>query len=172
MELFIYIVIAIIWGIVSLIQKAAKENKKTKPKINKNYKPNTKKSNRNEEEIFRELQKNIKDLKNFNEDVLRENTKKEDVYSSNYETSNNRDVYTSNYEMSNKDIEILELQEKYNSKMAQINNIKEETVVNAAPAHHNKHVNNMLSSLDIKNAIIYNAILEPKRINYTRIKRS
>lgn len=172
MELFLYIVIAVIWGIVSLIQKAAKENKKTKPKLNKKYKTNNKKSNRNEEEIFRELQKNIKNLKNFNEDVLRENTKKEDVYSSNYETTNNRNVYTSNYEMSNKDAEILELQEKYNSKMAQINNMKEEIVINTAPVHHNKHVNNMLSSLDIKNAIIYNAILEPRRINYTRIKRS
>ena len=30
----------------------------------------------------------------------------------------------------------------------------------------------MLSSLDIKNAIIYNAILEPRRINYMRIKKS
>ena len=41
---------------------------------------------------------NIKNLKNYNEEVLRENTKREEVYTSSYETSNN-------------DREILELQE-------------------------------------------------------------
>ena len=34
------------------------------------------------------------------------------------------------------------------------------------------NINNIISSLNIKNAIIYNAILEPKRLNYRRIKKS
>ena len=147
-ELVIYLIIAVIWAIVSLIQKATKGNKQNKKPKQKTYTQNNKKvnnkrfnNNKNEEQIFKELQRNIKNLKNYNEEVLRENTKREEVYTSSYETSNN-------------DREILELQEKYNSKMSQIK------------------VNHMLSSLDIKNAIIYNAILEPRRINYMRIKKS
>lgn len=160
-ELIIYIIIAIIWGIISLIQKATKQTKKTKPnQKQKKYTQNNKKfNNRNEEEIFKELQKNINSLKNYNEEVLRENTER---------------VYTSNYETSNNDREILELQEKYNSKIAQINNIREENIsndFNVSSSENRIRVNHMLSSLDIKNAIIYNAILEPKRINYTRIRK-
>lgn len=163
MELVIYLIIAIIWAIVSLIQKAVKGNKNTKNK-SKTYTQKTKKVNSsNEEEIFKKLQKNIKDLKNLNEETLRKNVKDENVYTSSYTTSSN-------------DKEILELQEKYNSKIAQINNIKNDTgsdiYINPVTENNNKYVNNMLSSLDIKNAIIYNAILEPKRINYSRIKNS
>ena len=85
-------------------------------------------------------------------------------------------MYTSSYETSNNDREILELQEKYNSKLAQINTIKEETISsnfnNIITSENKRQVNHMLSSLDIKNAIIYNAILEPRRINYMRVKKS
>ncbi|MEI0558050.1 hypothetical protein [Brachyspira intermedia] len=169
-ELVIYLIIAIIWGIVSLIQKAKKGSKQNKNSKQKTYTQNNKKvnnkrfnNNRDEEEIFKELQRNIKNLKNYNEEILRENTKREEVYTSSYETSNN-------------DREILELQEKYNFKLAQINNIKEETVSsdfnNIKTSENKRRVNHMLSSLDIKNAIIYNAILEPRRINYMRIKKS
>ncbi|WP_028330619.1 hypothetical protein [Brachyspira alvinipulli] len=168
-ELLIYIIIAIIWGIVSLIQKAVKPNKNVKGKkktnTSKNNKPYTKKTttynNKNtEEEIFRELKKNMESLKNYSEETLNENKKVQNVYTSNYETSNS-------------DREILELQEKYNSKISQINSIKNDTDNNFDVVDNKinkKYVNNMLTSLDIKNAIIYNAILEPKRINYRIIK--
>ena len=163
-ELVLYIIIGVIWAIISLIQKANKKNKEnTKSKSKNTVKNNNKKTytnkkvNNNEEEIFRELKKNMESLKNYSEDTLRKNTQHQNVYTSNYETSNN-------------DREMLELQQKYNSKISQINNIKkEETVNNVFKVSENKiHVNHMLSSLDIKNAVIYNAILEPKRINYTR----
>ena len=166
MELILYIIIAIIWGIVSLIQKANKEAKKTnksrtnnqrnRPANNKNYN-----KNKTEEEIFKDLKKNMESLRNYSEDTLRKNVEDKNVYNSSYQTSDN-------------DIQMLELQKKYNSKVEQINNIKNDTVsdihINTAPTN-NIHVNNMLSSLDIKNAIIYNAILEPKRINYTRVRK-
>ncbi|MEI0476890.1 hypothetical protein [Brachyspira pulli] len=166
MELILYIIIAIIWGIVSLIQKANKEAKKTnksrtnnqrnRPANNKNYN-----KNKTEEEIFKDLKKNMESLRNYSEDTLRKNVEDKNVYNTSYQTSDN-------------DIQMLELQKKYNSKVEQINNIKNDTVsdmhINTAPTY-NRHVNNMLSSLDIKNAIIYNAILEPKRINYTRIRK-
>ena len=166
MELILYIIIAIIWGIVSLIQKANKEAKKTnksrtnnqrnRPANNKNYN-----KNKTEEEIFKDLKKNMESLRNYSEDTLRKNVEDKNVYNSSYQTSDN-------------DIQMLELQKKYNSKVEQINNIKNDTVsdmhINTAPTN-NIHVNNMLSSLDIKNAIIYNAILEPKKINYTRVRK-
>lgn len=166
MELILYIIIAIIWGIVSLIQKANKEAKKTnksrtnnqrnRPANNKNYN-----KNKTEEEIFKDLKKNMESLRNYSEDTLRKNVEDKNVYNTSYQTSDN-------------DIQMLELQKKYNSKVEQINNIKNDIVsdmhINTAPTY-NRHVNNMLSSLDIKNAIIYNAILEPKRINYTRVRK-
>ena len=161
-ELVIYIIIGIIWVIVSLIQKALKKNKvntKSKNTVKNNNKKtytHKKVNNSNEEEIFRELKKNMESLKNYSEDTLRKNTEHQNVYTSNYETSNN-------------DREMLELQKKYNSKISQINNIKEDVSNNDFKVSENKrHVNHMLSSLDIKNAVIYNAILEPKRINYMR----
>ena len=166
MELILYIIIAIIWGIVSLIQKANKEAKKTnksrtnnqrnRPANNKNYN-----KNKTEEEIFKDLKKNMESLRNYSEDTVRKNVEDKNVYNTSYQTSDN-------------DIQMLELQRKYNSKVEQINNIKNDTVsdmhINTVPTN-NRHVNNMLSSLDIKNAIIYNAILEPKRINYTRERK-
>ena len=170
-ELVIYIIIAIIWGIVSLIQKAVKPKKNVKgkrttntSKNNKQYSKQTTTYNRKntEDEIFRELKKNMESLRNYSEETLNENKK-----------FKNEDVYTSNYETSNSDREILELQEKYNSKISQINSIKYDTDNNFDVADNKtnkKYVNNMLTSLDIKNAIIYNAILEPKRINYRIIK--
>lgn len=167
-ELLVYIIIGIVWLIASLITKANKQNNKKRINTNKTRNNNTStytSKNRkadDEEEIFRELQKNIRNLKNYNEEVLRENTKKEEVYTSNYETSNY-------------DREILELQEKYNSKITQINNIKNDSNYSDINNLDNKseseiYINSILSSLDIKKAIIYNAILEPKRINYRRLK--
>ena len=162
MELILYIIIAIIWGIVSLIQKANKEAKKTnKSRTNNQRNRTANNKNKTEEEIFRDLKKNMESLRNYSEDTLRKNVEDKNVYNTSYQTSDN-------------DIQMLELQKKYNSKVEQINNIKNDTVsdmhINTAPTN-NIHVNNMLSSLDIKNAIIYNAILEPKRINYTRIRK-
>lgn len=162
MELILYIIIAIIWGIVSLIQKANKEAKKTnKSRTNNQRNRPANNKNKTEEEIFKDLKKNMESLRNYSEDTLRKNVEDKNVYNTSYQTSDN-------------DIQMLELQKKYNSKVEQINNIKNDTVsdmhINTAPTN-NRHVNNMLSSLDIKNAIIYNAILEPKRINYTRERK-
>lgn len=78
------------------------------------------------------------------------------------------------YETSENDRLILDLQKKYNSKMDKINSIRYNSAdaVDTIQIENKLHINNMLSSLDIKNAIIYNAILEPKKINYTRINKN
>ena len=157
MELILYIIIGIIWLIVSLIQKASKGNLKNvnrrKP-INKKAATNNRKSYNSDDEIYRNLRKSISELKNINED------KEDDFYDDEYETNN----------------EILEEQNRYASRIREIESqkskIMEESPVFNNVVNNKKHVNHMLTSLDIKNAIIYNAILEPKRINYyRRLKR-
>lgn len=177
-ELILYIIIAIIWAIVSIISKAAQEEKKNSKNINntknaKNAKDTKKYQSKNfedEEEIFRKLNKDINELTDINKTNINNNSKEI-----------NKPVYESNrvYENSFKDKEILELQKKYDSITNSANNITES--VNRVNFDSNKsnktaanNINNMLSYLDIKNAIIYNAILEPKRINYRfrNIKKS
>lgn len=158
MELILYIIIGIIWLIVSLIQKAAKDNSKKVNRgkaINKKAATNNKKyyNNNNDDEIYRNLRKSISELKNINE----------------YEEDEDYDEYES-------DNEILEDQNRYASRIREIESqkykIMEESPVFNNVVNNKKHVNHMLTSLDIKNAIIYNAILEPKRINYyRRLKR-
>ncbi|WP_157150105.1 hypothetical protein [Brachyspira sp. SAP_772] len=157
MELILYIIIGIIWLIVSLIQKAAKGGSKkvSRPKtINKKVNTNNRKSyNNNDDEIYRNLRKSISELKNINE--------------------NNDDFYDDEYEPDN---EILEEQNRYASRIRELESqkskITEESPIFNVSNQNRRHVNHMLTSLDIKNAIIYNAILEPKRINYYRkIKR-
>lgn len=162
-ELVIYIIIAIIWGIISLIQKALKPNKSIKgskknktaaPQNNKKY---SKKSSTtiSEEEIFKKLQKNIEDLQNYSDETLNKYNRR-----------------NAEYETSSSDREMLELQEKYNSRIKEIDDIKNSSnnYEYNNIQENKRHVSNMLTSLDIKNAIIYNAILEPKRINYRMIK--
>ena len=62
------------------------------------------------------------------------------------------------------------MQKKYDS-IINNKNIIEDINLNFDKKVNN--ANNMISSLSIKNAIIYNAILEPKRLNYKkRIKKS
>lgn len=157
MELILYIIIGIIWLIVSLIQKASKGNLKNvnrrKP-INKKAATNNRKSYNSDDEIYRNLRKSISELKNINED------EEDNFYDDEYETNN----------------EILEEQNRYASRIREIESqkskIMEESPVFNNVVNNKKHVNHMLTSLDIKNAIIYNAILEPKRINYyRRLKR-
>ena len=162
-ELVIYIIIAIIWGIISLIQKALKPNKSIKgskknktaaPQNNKKY---SKKSSTtiSEEDIFKKLQKNIEDLQNYSDETLNKYNRR-----------------NAEYETSSSDREMLELQEKYNSRIKEIDDIKNSSnnYEYNNIQENKRHVSNMLTSLDIKNAIIYNAILEPKRINYRMIK--
>lgn len=159
MELILYIIIGIIWLIVSLIQKAAKGNSKKVNRgkaINKKAATNNKKyyNNNNDDEIYRNLRKSISELKNINE------YEEDDFYDDEYESDN----------------EILEEQNRYASRIREIESqkykIMEESPVFNNVVNNKKHVNHMLTSLDIKNAIIYNAILEPKRINYyRRLKR-
>lgn len=156
MELILYIIIGIIWLIVSLIQKAAKGNSKKVNRhktINKKVTTNNRKSyNNSDDEIYRNLRKSISELKNINED------EEDDFYDD------------------ESDNEILEEQNRYASRIREIESqkskIAEESPVFNNVVNNKKHVNHMLTSLDIKNAIIYNAILEPKRINYyRRLKR-
>ena len=158
MELILYIIIGIIWLIVSLIQKAAKGNSKKVNRgkaINKKAATNNRKSYNSDDEIYRNLRKSISELKNINE-----YDEEDDFYDDEYETNN----------------EILEEQNRYASRIREIESqkskIMEESPVFNNVVNNKKHVNHMLTSLDIKNAIIYNAILEPKRINYyRRLKR-
>lgn len=159
MELILYIIIGIIWLIVSLIQKAAKGNSKKvnrQKTINKKVNTNNRKSYDNDDEIYRNLRKSINELKNINE----------------YDEEEDDDDKTYEYNFTS---EILEEQNRYASKMKEIEARKsniEEAASSFNVVDNKRHVNHMLTSLDIKNAIIYNAILEPKRINYYRkIKR-
>lgn len=159
MELILYIIIGIIWLIVSLIQKAAKGNSKKvnrQKTINKKVNTNNRKSYDNDDEIYRNLRKSINELKNINE----------------YDEEEDYDDKTYEYNFTS---EILEEQNRYASKIREIESIKsniEEAASSFNVVDNKRHVNHMLTSLDIKNAIIYNAILEPKRINYYRkIKR-
>lgn len=159
MELILYIIIGIIWLIVSLIQKAAKDNsKKVNRQKNINKKVNTNTYN-NDDEIYRNLRKSISELKNINE-----YDKDNDYYDDEYDDKT--------YKSAN---EILEEQNRYASKIKEIEARKsniEEAALSFNVVNNERRVNHMLTSLDIKNAIIYNAILEPKRINYYRkIKR-
>ena len=156
MELILYIIIGIIWLIVSLIQKAAKGNAKKLNKqkyINKKVNTNNRKSyNDDDDEIYRNLRKSISELKNINE----------------YDDNDFYDDESDN--------EILEEQNRYASRIRELESqkskIAEESPIFNVSNENRRHLNHMLTSLDIKNAIIYNAILEPKRINYYRkIKR-
>ncbi len=162
MELILYIIIGIIWLIVSLIQKAAKDNSKKvnrQKTFNKKANTNDRESYNNDDEIYRNLRKSISELKNINE----------------YDEDNYYDEYDDETYEYKSASEILEEQNRYASKMKEIEARKsniEEAASSFNVADDKRHVNHMLTSLDIKNAIIYNAILEPKRINYYRkIKR-
>ena len=155
MELILYIIIGIIWLIVSLIQKTAKGNTKKLNKrkyINKKVNTNNRKSYNDDDEIYRNLRKSISELKNINE----------------YDDNDFYDDESDN--------EILEEQNRYASRIRELESqkskIAEESPIFNASNENRRRLNHMLTSLDIKNAIIYNAILEPKRINYYRkIKR-
>ena len=159
MELILYIIIGIIWLIVSLIQKAAKGNSKKvnrQKTFNKKVNTNNRKSYNNDDEIFRNLRKSINELKNINEYDEDDDYHDDETYKP--------------------ASEILEEQNRYASKIREIE-ARKSNIEEAASSFNNvvnnkRDVNHMLTSLDIKNAIIYNAILEPKRINYyRRLKR-
>lgn len=159
MELILYIIIGIIWLIVSLIQKAAKGNSKKvnrQKTFNKKVNTNNRKSYNNDDEIFRNLRKSINELKNINEYDEDDDYHDDETYKP--------------------ASEILEEQNRYASKIREIE-ARKSNIEEAASSFNNvvnnkRDVNHMLTSLDIKNAIIYNAILEPKRINYyKRLKR-
>ena len=159
MELILYIIIGIIWLIVSLIQKSAKGNSKKvnrQKTFNKKVNTNNRKSYNNDDEIFRNLRKSINELKNINEYDEDDDYHDDETYKP--------------------ASEILEEQNRYASKIREIE-ARKSNIEEAASSFNNvvnnkRDVNHMLTSLDIKNAIIYNAILEPKRINYyKRLKR-
>lgn len=143
-KIFLYIIIGIIWAIISLINQA---NKKQKKSQNKKIE--------DEEEIFQNLNNTL------NSEKIIDNPKVEKVKENKI------------YETSNKEKEILELQKKYNSIINDNKNIIESVnTINLVSDKKTNNINNVISSLNIKNAIIYNAILEPKRLNYRRIKKS
>ena len=153
-KIFLYIVIAIIWAIIGLINQAYK--KQTEKQKKSNNKKVVKKVE-DEEEIFRNLNKTLNSEKMINKPKIDKVDKEENKI----------------YETSYKDREILELQKKYDSIIKNKNNIENVNFENLSFEKKANNVNNMISSLNIKNAIIYNAILEPKRLNYRRkIKKS
>lgn len=148
-KIFLYIIIGIIWAIISLINQA---NKKQKKYNNKKIE--------DEEEIFKNLNNTLNSEKKIDNPKVEKVKEKENKI----------------YETSNKEKEILELQKKYNSIINDNKNIIESVnTINLVSDKSDKktnNINNIISSLNIKNAIIYNAILEPKRLNYRRIKKS
>ena len=151
-KIFLYIVIAIIWAIIGLINQAYK--KQTEKQKKSNDKKVVKKLE-DEEEIFRNLNKTLNSEKMINKPKI-EKVKENKIYETSY-----------------KDREILELQKKYDSIIKNKNNIENVNFENLSFEKKANNINNMISSLNIKNAIIYNAILEPKRLNYRRkIKKS
>ena len=153
-KIFLYIVIAIIWAIIGLINQAYK--KQTEKQKKSNNKKVVKKLE-DEEEIFRNLNKTLNSEKTINKTKIDKVDKEENKI----------------YETSYKDREILELQKKYDSIIKNKNNIENVNFENLSFEKKANNINNMISSLNIKNAIIYNAILEPKRLNYRRkIKKS
>ena len=153
-KIFLYIVIAIIWAIIGLINQAYK--KQTEKQKKSNNKKVVKKLE-DEEEIFRNLNKTLNSEKTINKPKIDKVDKEENKI----------------YETSYKDREILELQKKYDSIIKNKNNIENINSENLSVEKKANNINNMISSLNIKNAIIYNAILEPKRLNYRRkIKKS
>lgn len=144
-KIFLYIIIGIIWAIISLINQA---NKKQKQSQNKKIE---------EEEIFKNLNNTLNSEKTINNPKVEKVKEKENKI----------------YETSYKEKEILELQKKYNSIINDNKNIIESVnTINLVSDKKTNNINNVISSLNIKNAIIYNAILEPKRLNYRRIKKS
>lgn len=147
-KIFLYIIIGIIWAIISLINQANKKQTKKQKKYNN-------KKIEDEEEIFKNLNNTL------NSEKIIDNPKVEKVKENKI------------YETSNKEKEILELQKKYNSIINDNKNIIESVnTINLVSDKKTNNINNVISSLNIKNAIIYNAILEPKRLNYRRIKKS
>lgn len=145
-KIFLYIIIGIIWAIISLINQANK----------KQTKYNNKKIE-DEEEIFKNLNNTLNSEKTINNPKVEKVKEKENKI----------------YETSHKEKEILELQKKYNSIINDNKNIIESVnTINLVSDKKTNNINNVISSLNIKNAIIYNAILEPKRLNYRRIKKS
>ena len=147
-KIFLYIIIGIIWAIISLINQAnKKQTKKQKKSQNKKIE--------DEEEIFKNLNNTLNSEKTI------DNPKVEKVKENKI------------YETSHKEKEILELQKKYNSIINDNKNIIESVnTINLVSDKKTNNINNVIYSLNIKNAIIYNAILEPKILNYRRIKKS
>ena len=152
-KIFLYIIIGIIWAIISLINQANKKQTKKQKKYNN-------KKIEDEEEIFQNLNNTLNSEKTINNPKVEKVKEKENKI----------------YETSYKEKEILELQKKYNSIINDNKNIIESVntinLVSDKSYKKTNNINNVISSLNIKNAIIYNAILEPKRLNYRRIKKS
>ena len=147
-KIFLYIIIGIIWAIISLINQANKKQTKKQKKYNN-------KKIEDEEEIFQNLNNTLNSEKTINNPKV-EKEKENKIYETSY-----------------KEKEILELQKKYNSIINDNKNIIESVnTINLVSDKKTNNINNVISSLNIKNAIIYNAILEPKRLNYRRIKKS
>lgn len=149
-KIFLYIIIGIIWAIISLINQANKKQTKKQKKYNN-------KKIEDEEEILKNLNNTLNSEKTINNPKVEKVKEKENKI----------------YETSNKEKEILELQKKYNSIINDNKNIIESfNTINLVSDKKTNNINNVIYSLNIKNAIIHNAILEPKRLNYRRIKKS
>ena len=167
-EIFLYIIIAIIWAIIALINQANKKQAGKPKKVTKQSVKKYQQEKLEDEEILKNLNETLN--KNLNNTLNSEKTIKEPQINKIEKFDKVVEEVKENktYEISYKDREMLELQKKYNSIMNNKNSIENTNFENFSFEKKASNVSNMISSLDIKNAIIYNAILEPKRLNYKR----
>ena len=168
-EIFLYIIIAIIWAIIALInqankKQAGKQKKSTKQVVVKKYQQDKLEDEEILKNLNETLNKNLNNTLNSKKPIEEPQINKIEKFDKVVEEVKENKTY----EISYKDREMLELQKKYNSIMNNKNNIENTNFENFSFEKKASNVSNMISSLDIKNAIIYNAILEPKRLNYKR----
>ena len=168
-EIFLYIIIAIIWAIIALINQAnkkqtGKQKKSTKQVVVKKYQQDKLEDEEILKNLNETLNKNLNNTLNREKQIEKPQINKIEKFKEVVEEVKENKTY----EISYKDREMLELQKKYNSIMNNKNNIENNNFENFNFEKKASNLSNMISSLDIKNAIIYNAILEPKRLNYKR----
>lgn len=201
--LILYLVIMIIWIIISVVKNSMKKNAQNSKntqndnsrKVRNDYAPN------DEDQIFKNLRRDIesrnrdeeKTYKDYSDDTMTS------IYNEDYEEHRIHNNYketerniSENSTLSNAEEEILTLQKKYQEQLSKLNttsSINEVTqVYNVEPirmdpsfnmetsqiysfnnSYSGSRYDNKIIDINIKNVIIYNAILEPKRIHYSLV---
>lgn len=191
----VFIIIAIVVNIFQTIQKYKKaqtrkelsgtlqKNNNQKNRVECDEKEIFKKlqrelSNREEEVAIEEIDENYNDYKNSKEYEFEENR--------NYvESENTKSVLSSHYEThkihsQTEEERLLEMQKSYEERIKQINSKNYEKIFERASiAKENleefntlqKRQNKNLINISIRDAVIYNAILERKKLNYFKAQQ-